>query len=208
MPIPEFKFGDRLVHGSRPEWGIGVVTAAQSLVSEGLAGQRLTVRFERAGLKTLSTPLASLRFADESPGLGPAMEESGPRLIPKGDGWLSKLEAGDVNEVMGRLPEETRDPFTTLGERLKVTLGLYRFTDQGGALLDWASIQMGVKDPMNRFNRHELEVYFKRFAVERDAHLKRLIAEIKKTPPADLAQVISGAPRAGREALQRLHRAR
>lgn len=208
MPASEFKFGDRLIHSARPEWGVGVVTAAQNIVQDGLAGQRLTLRFERAGLKTLSTPLASLRYADEASSPDAGSSEPGASLGPASEGWLSKLEAGDVNEVMGRLPEATRDPFTTLGERLKATLALYRFTDQGGALLDWASIQMGVKDPMHRFNRHELEVYFRRFALERDAHLKKLIVEIKKDPPPDLARIISEAPQLGRDALQRLHRAR
>ncbi len=203
MPTTEFKFGDRLVHTARPEWGAGVVTAAQAVMQDGVACQRLTIRFERGGLKTLTTNLASLRYADEV-ALAPA-DEPQQGVGPSDQGWLGQLESGKLTEIMARLPEATRDPFSTLSSRLHATLALYRFTDQGAALLDWAAMQTGLKDPMNRFNRHELEVFFKRFAFERDAHLKRIAQEVRKNPPADLSKVISEAPKAGRDALQRLH---
>ena len=35
MSATEFKFGDRVVHSGRPEWGTGVVTAVQPVIHEG-----------------------------------------------------------------------------------------------------------------------------------------------------------------------------
>jgi len=199
----EFKFGDRLVHSGRPEWGTGVVTSATSVSEGGKTFQRLSLRFDRAGLKTISTEFATLRRADEAP-TGPT-PEAAPAAQVNGSGWLETLEAGDLNAAMARLPEDTRDPFTTLAERINATLSLYRFTDHGAPLLDWAAMQTGLRDPLSRFNRHELEQYFRRFAMERDQHLKRLMLEAKKNPPAELQDVLAKAPRDAREAMRRLH---
>lgn len=200
----EFKFGDRVVHSSRPEWGTGVVTSATSVTENGKTYQRLSLRFDRAGLKTLSTEFAALRLADEAGGL-PARGEEAPAAKVNGSGWLETLEAGDLNAAMARLPEETRDPFTTMGERIKATLSLYRFTDHGAPLLDWAAMQTGLRDPLTRFNRHELEQFFRRFAVERDQHLKRLLLEAKKNPPPELPDLVAKAPKEARDAMRRLH---
>lgn len=194
------KFGDRLVHAGRPEWGIGIVTAVQNVVEGGRAGQRVTLRFDRAGLKVLNTLHADLRPAEDHP----SSEAAG--ITANGEpGWLSQLEAGDLNERMSRLPEATRDPFATLASRIKATLDLWRFSDQGGALLDWAAMQTGLKDPLVRFSRHELEQFFKRFATERESHLKRLLLEAKRHPSPEIEQVKTEASPAAREAMRRLH---
>lgn len=199
----EFKFGDRLVHAGRPEWGTGVVTSATSVTEGGKTYQRLSLRFERAGLKTLSTEFATLRRADEAPAVPSG--EAVPAAQVNGSGWLETLEAGDLNAAMARLPEDTRDPFQTLGERIKSTLALYRFADHGGPLLDWAAMQTGLRDPLTRFSRHELEQFFRRFAMERDQHLKRLLLEAKKNPPPELQDLIAKAPKDARDAMRRLH---
>lgn len=199
----DFKFGDRLVHSARPEWGAGVVTAAQSIVEDGQPVQRLTIRFDRAGLKTISTAIAELRYAANGDAALTATAEA-PAPTPD-DGWLSQLEAGDVAERMARLPDETRDPFTTLGARLKATLNLWRFSDQGAALLDWAAMQTGLKDPMTRFNRHELEQFFKRFGTEREAQLKKILLEARKQPSAEIEKAKAEALPAARDAMRRMH---
>ena len=49
MAGPQWSFGDRVIHAKRPEWGVGVVTAAQSVVEDGHPAQRVTIRFDRAG---------------------------------------------------------------------------------------------------------------------------------------------------------------
>ncbi len=208
MSSSEFKFGDRLVHESKPEWGAGVVTAAQSIEENGRAFQRLTLRFDRAGLKTISTAHARLKRVESAADMPDSADAPAAAAANGASGWLGALESGNLNEVMSRLPETTRDPFRTLSERLKATLGLYRFSTQGAALLDWAAMQTGLADPLTRFNRHELEEFFKRFAFEREAHLKQIIQEVRKSPPADLQAVLSSAPPAGRDALKKLYRPR
>lgn len=209
MPATSFKFGDRVVHVSRPEWGAGVVIAAMSVTEGGQSFQRLTVRFEREGLKTLSTEHADLRPADEEPppaavaSRAPAQDSHGPSAAPAEAGWLTRLEAGDVAEAMAQLPESTRDPFVTPATRIKATLSLYRFSTQGAALLDWAAMQTGLKDPLSRFNRHELEQYFRRFANDRDQHLRRLVHESKRQPSADVERLVAEAPSAAKDALRK-----
>ncbi|MEO1129240.1 MAG: DUF3553 domain-containing protein [Planctomycetota bacterium] len=198
MASTQFQFGDRVMHASRPEWGEGIVTAVANATHDGAACQRLTVRFERAGLKTVSTGVADIRNADE---VGPAAADDASGPAP----WLEVASAEDVPKHMAKLPDATRDPFTTLEDRLTSTLHLYRFSDQGGSLLDWAAMQTGLADPLTHFSRHELEAFFKRFAFERDQHLKRVLAEVRKTDASMIARVAAAAPLEARNALQRVH---
>ena len=67
MPMVKFSFGDRVVHAAKPEWGVGQVVGAQPISENGVSAQRLTIRFDRAGLKTLSTGFAELRPATAGP---------------------------------------------------------------------------------------------------------------------------------------------
>ncbi len=209
MPATSFKFGDRVVHAARPEWGAGVVTAAMNVSEGGQSFQRLTIRFEREGLKTVSTDQADLRAADDEPppaaaaSRAPSHDEGAPAAAVADGGWLARLEAGDLAEAMAQLPESTRDPFVTPAQRMKATLALYRFSTQGAALLDWAAMQTGLKDPLTRFNRHELEQFFRRFANERDQHLRRLVHESKRQPSAEIERLVAEAPSAAREALRK-----
>lgn len=201
MASVEFKFGDRVVHAGRPEWGTGVVTAAQNLTTDGSPSQRLTVRFERAGLKTVSTAIASLRAAPAADAGG---EAPPAQTSPEdGAGWLGDLERKSPAQVLGTLPEATADPFASLEQRLRATVALYRFTKEGGSLLDWAAAQTGLADPLTAFSRHELEEHFNRFAVERDQHLRKLLRDAHKQP-ALVREVAASAPPSGREALRRL----
>ncbi len=208
MPtVHMFKFGDRLIHADRPEWGVGIVTAAQAATHEGSPCQRLTCRFERAGLKTLSTGVADLRPAAESAQGAPAQPEAAPAEAGPG-GWLDQIESRDLPARMAQLPESTRDPFTSLESRLRATADLYRFSDQGGSLLDWAAMQTRLKDPMTRFSRHELEQFFRRFAHNRDEHLKALLHEAKRKSPEAIARVASDASPQAKAAMQRVYGAR
>jgi hypothetical protein len=239
----QWGFGDKVVHATRPEWGHGIVTSAEDAVHEGSRCQRLTVRFERAGVKTLLTALAELMPAVErlgaepaeaakaenagAVGLGAGVEVIGVKagaaaaapaavgggastsvangLGPaSGGGWLDKAAATSPDEVMARIPEPCTDPFKTLDQRLAATLLLYRFSDTGGSLIDWAAAQTGLKDPLSRFNRHELERFFKRFAHARDEHLKKLVLELKKKDPALLGRTLRGAVPSAQQALRRL----
>ena len=70
MTIRPLKPGDRVRHAGRPEWGVGAVQSTEASAHEGKPCQRVTVRFEREGLKTLSTAFADLRSADQFRWLG------------------------------------------------------------------------------------------------------------------------------------------
>lgn len=188
----QYSFGDRVVHTGKPEWGVGQVLAAQAATGGG-AHQSLKIRFDRAGLKTLSTEFALLRRADDAPALAAdAQEEADPFSA-----------AASPLEVLTRLPEETVDPFRSIKGRIEATFALYRFTNAGASLMDWAAAQTGLMDPMVRFNRHELEEFFQRFANTRDAHLRKLLADARREDPEALAYALRHAPPGASETIRR-----
>lgn len=193
--------GDRVVHATKPEWGTGEVLQAEGFTHEGKPCQRLTLRFDRAGLKTLSTAFAELKpaaapaFAFSSSFAAPAESEE-PSLLA--------LTAGEIKAMMTKLPDAATDPFTSLKSRLVATLNQYKFADSPGALLDWAAIQTGLKDPLNRFNRHELEQHYAQFRIVVDDHLKKLLREIRRAQPQLIAEVqASNLSTSSRSALRR-----
>ena len=214
MTTREWSYGDKVVHAGKPEWGVGLVTGASETVHEGKPCQRVVVRFERAGVKTLTTAIAELHPATDLPSLAAPEEAAGVGqngtggngTLPAAEagGWLDRAAAHSPVEVMSKLPGPTHDPFTPLSARLKATIDLYRFTDSGGSLLDWAAAQSGLKDPLSRFSRHELEQLFKRFTFVRDEHLKKLVLEMKKHDAATLQQMLKSAPSPVQQALKRL----
>ena len=192
MTLSQWSFGDRVIHQSRPEWGVGTVTKAMAVKQDGAACQNLTIRFERAGVKTISTAFARLRQAtDHEDALGEAE-----------NGSLAVRERPE--EVFARLPEAARDPFSSLESRFKATLGLYRFAPEGGSLLDWASMQTGMQDPLSEYARPELEALFKRFAQARDEHLRSLAADLIKQTPVVVRSALDSASPQARAALRRL----
>jgi hypothetical protein len=196
MVLKDWKSGEKVVHAGRPEWGIGQVTLAEPVVQDGRKAQRLTVRFERVGLKTLSTAFADLRPADQMPSLEREVRESGAALL-----GLQPTEI--TGEVMSRLPEAATDPFRGHKARLVSTLELFRFSPSGASLLDWACMQTGLKDPLSKFNRHELEQFFEKFQTAREAHLRRLVQDMRKQDPQALAEVTATASPETRQVLRR-----
>lgn len=196
MLVKQWSFGDKVVHLDRPEWGAGVVNQAQPDTHEGKSCQRLTIRFERAGVKTLTTGIANLCPAEDAPRLH-AAEHHEP------DPLFAQSNQAAVKEVMLKLPDAANDPFTPPAARLKATFLLYRYSEHGSALLDWAAAQTGLKDPMTRFSRHELEELYRRFTQVRDDHLRKLVQEFKKNDPVGLAAALKLAPRSAQQALRR-----
>lgn len=192
----KFAFGERVIHAGRPEWGMGTVTATQPMLYDGKPCQRVTIRFERAGLKTLSTAIAELQRASE------ASPDSGDPGESKA-GFIAQIETEGPEKIMQRLPESCRDPFLSLEKRLINTLNLYKYTPEGASLLDWAAAQSGLADPLVRFNRHELELLFRRFEINRDDHLRKLAQELKRADAEALARVVRSAPASARNALRR-----
>jgi hypothetical protein len=209
-PTNQWSFGDKVGHSAKPEWGAGVVTAALGTQHEGKPCQSLTIRFDRAGVKTISTAFARLVHADRAGGLLVAEPEPerpampGYSDAPETLNDPSTLIPRDPREIMTRLPDEATDPFATPLGRLAATLKLYRFAPTGGSILDWAAVQSGLADPLSRFNRHELERFFEGFAAARDGHLKKLVLELRRSDPAGLRDAAAKAPPAALPALRRL----
>jgi len=197
-----FSFGDRVVHAGMPEWGAGEVLAAHTVSENGRSGQRLRIRFERAGLKTLSTIHADIR-----PASPPALDTDAERAHAEAesDSALARALERDPAEVFQSLPEATSDPFAPLRSRLRATLDLYRFEPTGASLIDWAAAQSGLADPLARFNRHELEQYFDRFQRQRDQRLKRLLLEAKRADPQAYQQTLRQPPKGAGEVVRRVH---
>lgn len=193
----EWKPGDRVIHPQKPEWGVGSITAAQAAIQDGRRCQRLTVRFENGGLKTVSTAFAKLKTA----AAGSKAAES-----PAGT-WLDQLENTDPKQSLVTLPDAATDPFATTDARLLATLDLYRFSDSGGSLLAWASAQTGLSDPLSRLNRHELEDSFQRFRVALDRHLADLLGKCRREG-VQVDHLTQNATPEARQALQRANRLR
>jgi len=135
-----FAFGDRVVHPGKPEWGVGTVSKAAPEIHQGASCQRLTIRFERGGLKTISTGIVAIQPADGSGGASEGGSKAPAADVASGPAdWLDEAAGVNPAEAMARLPEPATDPFSTPVQRLEATLGLYRFTRDPGSLLDWAA---------------------------------------------------------------------
>ena len=199
----KFSLGDRVVHTGKPEWGSGAVSGAASHKHEGKPYQRLTIRFDRAGLKTISTAFAKIELASEvSKAIKPMIEEHHAPLP------IASAGHREILDIMIKIPENARDPFATPAQRLEVTLSLYRFTGTGGSLIDWAAMQCGLADPMGRFNRHELEDFYRMFEMNLNTHLGKVVKDANTVPANELVRIAQSAPPAARQALQKLHRRR
>ena len=247
-PKHSFAFGDRIVHAGKPEWGAGIVSKARNVTHNGVQAQSLTIRFDRAGLKTLNSAFAQLVPANDhrpaapqpdvvpsdddhdapttpahhrpTPSTGIAGSVAAATMLsqdhdaPAADAaradrsWLDEAAATPIDKAMARLPEPCRDPFLPLARRLEHTLKQYRFQPRGASLLDWAAAQTGLADPLSRFSRQELEQFFRRYADARDNHLAELAAELRRTDPPALDEVLRNAPHDARHVVRRIHAGR
>ena len=183
MQERSFQVGDLVRHLARPEWGAGNVLRIERATVHGVPSQRLTVRFPSHGTKTLAIPPAPIEAATPQ-------DKEDLHMIPNGQtfrereanhegGWLGSISKCKPEDILIELPEPATDPFSSLKSRLQATLGLYRFGRTAGGLIEWAVAQTGLDDPLGRFNRHELEQYFDNWAVKRDQHLRKLLAEAR-----------------------------
>ena len=195
-PPASFQMGDRVLHPAKPEWGAGLVLSSSPATQDGRPCQRLQIRFDRVGIKTISTA-----FVDLQPAI------AATTTLPTDAAHIATDQA-DPAELLIRLPESASDPFATVASRLKGTLAQYRFSKDGASLFAWASAQTGLADPLSRFNRHELEERFDRWRSSLDAHLAKVVTEAKSLSAAELAPIVSDAPPEAREALKRVNRRR
>lgn len=219
MIMKKWSKGERVIHATKPEWGHGEVLEAQSAQQDGKPCQRLVVRFTRAGTKTVSTAFADLRTAEESPFLAAVAREAAAATSSSVDGPAAAKMAKESEEdmldtaldaalrnpveMMTRLPDSVTDPFLSLRKRAQAAVSLYKFGESPSGLLDWAAVQTGLKDPMSKFNRHQLEDFFVRFKIVLDAHLKKLLKDVRKQEPALINELLAAASPAGQQAMRR-----
>ena len=205
MSTRKFEFGDRVRHTKRPEWGIGSIVKTEHLSVNGQDAQRVAVRFPNAGLKTISTAHAELEVMTDAIAGPPAVDEhplAGWDKMSESD-WLGEVAQRKVHEAMVSLSEAVRDPFNSLQHRLGACLDLFRFERTGGSLLDWAVAQSGLDDPLSRFTRHELEVFFDQWAGNRTEHLQLLLGQARGDRQL-VEKLVAAANPAARESVRRL----
>ena len=196
-----WQVGDRVRHGAKPEWGVGTVIKADSTSHEGKRCQRLSIKFARQGTKTISTAFAKLELAEERPKIDaardpvkaalarpskPAPDRSRRKPPPGMMGPAEEapeqvaIDPSRAREIMTRVPDSAKDPFRSVAQRIDATFDLYKFRQSGGSLLDWASIQSGLDDPLTAFSRHDLEQLFDRFRINLNHHLTELLADARR----------------------------
>ncbi|MFO0831209.1 MAG: DUF3553 domain-containing protein [Phycisphaerales bacterium] len=207
--------GDTVVHSGKPEWGPGDVLSVEGVMHEGKPVQRVTVRFARAGLKTLSTAFADLRPA---PSAGVARPAEPAVVAPKpalSGRSVSPLAATTIEpdpdfaidasaEALQKLPEAATDPFLSATVRLKATLAIYRYSETPAGLIDWAVTQTALRDPLAKYSRHDLEVAFERYRISVDNHLRKLLPVARKEAPRDVEALLSSAGPGARQAVRRV----
>jgi hypothetical protein len=199
MTLSRWESGDRVVHTARPEWGVGKVLSATSIRQDGQDAQRLTIRFDRAGTKTLSTAVARLAQADSMP----VQVFSRPDPGEDHDAFAPADHAASLATLVS-LPDAATDPFLPLSRRLEATVALYRFSAAGASLLDWAASQTQLADPLSAFSRHELEEGFTKFRATLDGHLRKLVTDASRQDPSVLAGLGAKVPPEIRQMLTRL----
>lgn len=120
------------------------------------------------------------------------------------NGFLD-VSGGALEEQLLGLPMETRDPFTSMQDRIRATLKLYEYSDSARGLLEWAQAQTGLDDPLSTHNRQELETIFVRWARNRDAHLASLLSQLRRSHPNEAARIRSDLDPKIASAVQRVH---
>ena len=124
-------------------------------------------------------------------------------------GWLDELEGGGARgggqHELWELPASMTDPFVDIRDRLRNTLLSYRFTDDPRSIIEWATCQTGLDDPLTRYTRHEMEQAFPRFCRDRDNHFRKMAMDLKKKRDAKTLKgaMKGGLPPAGQSAVDK-----
>lgn len=199
-----YRQGDELRLNARPEWGIGAVQKVEFVTRDGKKDQRVWLRFPGVGMKTILAGAADVEIVNRQHETDEVEHTFAAREMAHESGWLGEIAKRQPEEAMTTLPPETVDPFSSIRSRLQRLFELYRFNSNGGSLIDWAVAQTGLDDPLSRFNRHELEEFFKQWARVRDEQLRTLMNEARRNrePVEDL---MKSAHRDARFALEECH---
>ena len=202
-----YKKGDRVRHPSRPEWGSGVVTKIETVTQDRGTDLRLWVRFSLIGEKTFLASVAGLEVVDDqgvsnSVHARPTLDS----LHVNGDGgWLGSISKSIPEELMTSLSGEANDPFIPLQKRADFIIKLYRFDGSPARLIEWAVVQSGIDDPLSRFNRQEIEQFYKRWLFNLEAQTKKLLADLRRDG-IRIETLMTGAPPLAQRTIPRLQR--
>jgi hypothetical protein len=196
--------------------------SAEGQLHEGKPCQRLTIRFSRGGLKTISTAFADLRPASEAPLAMFAKRFAAAPEEPVRNG-KSRDDTDDLRgngeseptmqdvldraaslEALQKLPENINDPFVPIMKRVQATLDLYKLWDKPAGVLDWATIQTGLRDPMSMMSRHELEAQMDRFRISLDGHLKKILKDARREDAKAVDVALAQCGPAAKAALRRV----
>lgn len=209
MQARTFAKGESVIHTGKPEWGPGDIVSAEGQLHEGKPCQRLTIRFARAGLKTISTAFAELKPAEDSMSrqLIHASREVASREA-QGDTPMDPLDKSmrrrTAEESLQKVPEDAIDPFRTPVQRLESMIKIYKWMDSPAGVLEWATSQTGLGDPMSMFNRHELEQHLDKFRIAVDNQMKKLLPVARKADAAGVQRVLLTAGPSAKAALRRV----
>tara|TARA_B100000959_G_scaffold286231_1_gene363965 strand:- start:271 stop:909 length:639 start_codon:yes stop_codon:yes gene_type:complete len=198
-------FGDKVTHPNFPEWGNGSVIKVESTAVRGEPTARVTVRFSSAGLKSFvgnDLPLEVLVDGHSMPGDRDLKRPAIAEVEDLERSGLTQAVEQKLQEIMHAIPLACRDPFNTSEHRLRRTLDLYKYDMSGKGLMMWAMSQTGMDDPLTRFNRTELEVYFKHYSHGLNKHLSKLLAEMHGESKL-INQLLSEAPPRAKRAVEK-----
>lgn len=208
MPKEIFEFGDRVRLQRRPEWGIGSVVKVEAAMLNGTRSHSVSIRFANQGIKVLNTAVAEIELVSHEHVEALADAKAHPMVqwhkISEND-WLAPIAQRKIQEVMVSLPENVRDAFCSIKQRLKQTLDLFRFERTGGSLIEWAIAQSGLDDPLSRFTRQELELLFDRWMTYRQDHLLKMLQEASQDiefSRDEIASLVAAAPLSAQEAVR------
>ncbi len=200
------EFGDRVTHPKFPEWGSGAVIKVENTHANGEPVKRVTARFTHAGLKTFvgtSFPLIVMEKDHAMPGDTIGKRPAIAEVEDLERSGLNQAVEQKLEEIMFAIPMACRDPFNTLEHRMRRTLDLYKYDTSGKGLMHWAMAQTGMDDPLTRFNRTELEMYFKQYSFLLKKHLSKLLREFQDDK-ATLKQIVDEAPSGARRVVSEL----
>ncbi len=172
-----FAIGDKALNPARPDWGVGTVTSVSAHVANGKQGQRLTIRFDGAGLKTVSTAIIDLTT--------PPVASTG-------------VTVADLTA----LPASVLDTAAPLARRLTSATEWYRFRRGDRQALDWAIQKLAIADPLSVLSREQLHEAREGFFRSLDHMIADLARDLGRKDPEALATLRDTAPPAAQPFIQ------
>ncbi len=193
-------------HPKFPEWGSGAVIKVENTANDGEPTTRVTVRFSSKGLKSFvgdQLPLELLASEHQMPGDHSCTRPAIAVVEDLERSGLTQAVEQKLLEIMHAIPMACRDPFNTAEHRLRRTFELYKYDMSGRGLMEWAMAQTGMDDPLTRFSRPELEVFFKNYSHELNQHLAKLLSEMHEEKTT-VQRLLEEAPVRAKRAVERI----